>query len=115
MNILIALMIKHFFADYLLNRSSMGIDKYRYIYGGKLHSFTHFITCLITLAFFVEPAVALAWAVFDGLAHYHIDWTKTNIIRKYNLNNMKDWRLRTIIGADQSLHFLTYVLIAVVI
>jgi hypothetical protein len=114
MEILIALMLKHTLADYFLNRKYMGKDKHLYLKGGKLHSFTHFYTCLFTLLFFVEPDIAVACALIDGLAHYHIDWTKSKIIQKYKLfyNGVT---LRTLIGVDQLLHFLTYILIVALI
>lgn len=53
--------------------------------------------------------MAAALALFEFIVHYHIDWAKMNINRKmgWKDENSEFWVL---LGADQLLHYLTYVL-----
>ena len=58
---------------------------------------------------------AVAIGVIDYFAHWHIDYAKTIVRDKYNMQPEEDryWVLQTI---DQALHFFTYycfVLIAI--
>ena len=45
-------------------------------------------------------------AAFDGLAHYHIDYIKQKLNYGLTPNDRKFWIW---LGADQALHYLTYV------
>ncbi len=78
--------------------------------GGLQHSLTHIV--LTAPVFVLVPPLAVS--LMAGLlaaefaVHYHIDWTKEQIVRRYG------WTSQTrefwwAIGIDQLLHGLTYV------
>ena len=111
--ILLALFgIKHFICDFVLQNGKMLKDKGTYGgIGGLSHAACHAIGTLIVL-FIVLPwsinshAVAVILAGLDGLIHYHIDWIKTNLNKSYTPADREFWIL---LGADQGLHYLTYI------
>lgn len=111
--ILLALFgIKHFICDFVLQNSKMLKDKGIYgAPGGLGHAATHAIGTLIVL-FIALPwsvnshAVAVILAGVDGIIHYHIDWIKTNMTKGYTPADKEFWIL---LGADQGLHYLTYI------
>jgi hypothetical protein len=111
--ILLALFgIKHFICDFVLQNNKMLKDKGTYgAPGGLSHAATHALGTLIVL-FIALPwnigahIAAVALAVADGIIHYHIDWIKTNIAKPYTPKDQEFWIL---LGADQGLHYLTYI------
>ena len=111
--ILLALFgIKHFICDFVLQNGRMLKDKGTYgAPGGLSHAGTHAIGTLIVL-FIALPwsfdvhLVAIILAIFDGIIHYHIDWIKTNMTKNYTPADREFWIL---LGADQGLHYLTYI------
>lgn len=102
--------IKHFVCDYPLQKPYQYLNKGIYGHlGGILHATIHGIATFICLIFFTKYAVILC--LFDAIIHYHIDWAKVKINKKYGWlcnNSDKFWIL---LGIDQLLHNLTYVLI----
>ncbi len=103
--------IKHFIFDFLLQKSFHYENKGIYGHpGGLAHAALQGIGTIIALWFFADIVWCLLMAMFDFLVHYHVDWAKTNINQKYNLtpNDEKFWWL---LGLDQLLHSLTYVVI----
>ena len=121
--ILLALNIKHFVADFLLQPPFMYLNKGTYGHiGGIAHSAIHsmmtmfIIGCMVT--FFgttITPLICFLIGISEFLIHYHTDWLKVNLTKKYNLtptNSEKYWWL---LGADQLIHALTYVLIVAII
>ena len=60
--------------------------------------------CQATATPSIEMAVILGF--LDGIIHYHIDWVKTNLARDYTTKDKEFWILH---GADQGLHYLTYI------
>jgi hypothetical protein len=106
---LLLLLAKHVLADYFLQKpwNDKGIYGSR---GGIEHAIIHAIGTVMVMNFFVHPAWAVIIAFLDGIAHYHIDWAKTNIKSQYKLkkNQTLYWGLH---GVDQYLHILTYILI----
>lgn len=118
--ILLALFgIKHFICDFVLQNEKMLKDKGTYgAIGGLSHAACHAIGTLVVL-FIALPwninahAVAVILAGLDGIVHYHIDWIKTNLNKPYTPADKEFWIL---LGADQGLHYLTYVgIIAILI
>ena len=83
-------------------------DKYKYFNKGlHVHSLDHAVGTFVVLLFFINPLYAAVFAFIDYIFHWHIDWAKTNITRKYGWT--KDgkafWRLQTF---DQIAHYATY-------
>lgn len=106
--------IKHFVADFLLQTPHMLAQKGTYgAAGGIEHAATHALGTLIVLVL-VFPwnigahVFAIMLAAFDGFIHYHIDWAKTNLSKGLNPADRIFWIW---FGADQGLHYLTYVAI----
>lgn len=111
--ILIILQVKHFLCDYPLQTRYQVLNKGTYLHpGGIIHSATH---ALLTMPVFLiaVPTFALGAAIVVGefLIHYHIDWSKEQIIRRngWSATQRQFWWA---IGADQLLHHLTYLVIA---
>jgi len=104
--------IKHFICDFWLQFPYMIKDKGTYgAPGGLSHASVHAIGTLVVL-FIALPwnigahYVAVILAVLDGIVHYHIDWVKTNLTKGYTPADRAFWIL---LGADQGLHYLTYI------
>jgi len=114
--VFILLMLKHTIADYFLQRMWMIRDKSEYgAPGGIAHASSHAIgTALVLMPFLVSNFLAAILAIIDGVIHYHIDYVKSNIWKKYKLTDRQTyyWILQ---GVDQYLHFLTYALIIYII
>ena len=113
--ILLALFgIKHFLVDFLWQTPKMLSEKGTYgATGGIEHAGAHAIGTTIIL-FLIFPwdlgahALAILLGGLDGVIHYHIDWAKTNLSRGLTPADRKFW---VWLGADQGLHYLTYILI----
>lgn len=109
--LLFALMCKHAICDLAIQSFRTPTEKSKYFNKGlHLHSSDHAIGAFIVLLFFVSPLYAAVFAFIDYIFHWHIDFTKTNIARKYNWNKEGKafWRLQTL---DQLAHYATYALI----
>jgi hypothetical protein len=76
---------------------------------GVYHSLIHAAGTLIAFIW-LHPIIGLVTAFFDFLLHYHIDWTKSNINKKYNYtqDNPKFWIW---FGLDQLAHQFTYIVL----
>lgn len=102
-----ALIVKHFICDFPLQRAYQYRNKGKYGHpGGLLHAGIHgAATFAVLTGFSISAAAALA--LVEALIHYHIDWAKSQLTRRCNLNPEDDgfW---IAIGADQLLHYLTY-------
>ena len=107
--ILLALFgIKHFIADFLMQYDYMIRDKGIYgAAGGLHHAGTHASwTFLILVPFVTTADQLLILPLVDFVAHYHIDWVKQHLSRDKLMPHRQFWIL---FGADQALHYLTYV------
>jgi hypothetical protein len=104
--------IKHFICDFVLQNSRMLKDKGIYgALGGIEHASQHalgtFIVLIIALPWSLNThVIAIILSIFDGIIHYHIDWIKTNVTKNYTPADQEFWIL---LGADQGLHYLTYI------
>jgi hypothetical protein len=110
--ILVVLEIKHFICDYPFQTSHQLHNKGIYCHpGGILHSGLH---AIFTMAAFlvVTPSLGLGIAIVAGefLVHYHVDWSKEQIIRRrgWVASQREFWWA---IGIDQLVHHLTYIAI----
>ena len=107
--ILLALFgIKHFIADFLLQFPYMLREKGIYgATGGLHHAGIHAALTLLICIFFVHSSHDIVTvAAFDGLAHYHIDYVKQQLNKGLTTADRMFW---VWLGADQALHYLTYV------
>ena len=107
--LLAVLFIKHWYIDFV-NQSAeevAGKGTYGNAYG-VMHSIKHGLaTCIIMLFFVHNFEVAVLVGFLDFLLHYHIDWLKMNINKRYGytIEQPQFWLW---LGADQLAHALTY-------
>jgi len=109
---LLALQIKHLVADYLFQTTYMVRNKGTYGHpGGLLHSGFHgVLTTAILLLYGVSGAVVVKLIAVECLVHYHIDWGKDRLSRRFAVtpSQVNFWRMH---GLDQALHQATYIAI----
>jgi hypothetical protein len=100
--------IKHFIADYLMQFPYMLNEKGIYgATGGVHHSLVHASWTFLILVFFVGNAdVIIALAAVDFFVHYHVDFIKQQLNKGLTTADRNFWVL---LGADQALHYLTYI------
>ena len=110
--------VKHFVCDFLLQYPHMVAQKGIYgARGGIEHASIHALGTVIVLCLalpwnpFVH-AVAVFLGLVDGIIHYHIDWLKQKLNRGLTTADRMFW---VWFGADQGLHYLTYIAIIGVI
>ncbi len=113
---LIVLQIKHFFCDFPFQTLYMLRYKGTYLHpGGLAHAGVH---CLGTIAafFVVTPTFALGLGILaaEFVVHYHLDWLKEQINRRFGYTAAKA-QFWWAIGADQMVHHLTYIALGVVL
>lgn len=108
--ILLALLfIKHWYIDFV-DQSDEEV-KGKGIYGnahGLMHSIKHGVaTFLVFWAFLASWPFAIIIGFLDFITHYHIDWAKMNINKRwhYTIEQKPFWIW---LGADQLAHSLTY-------
>ena len=105
---IIYLIFKHFIADFLLQSPFPYIVENKSKYGhiaGILHSTIHIILSLpLAIYFGIYYPLAIEFAI-----HYNIDWLKAFISKKMSLSEDSSvyWFL---IGLDQMIHYLNYIL-----
>jgi hypothetical protein len=113
----VVLSVKHTIGDYVLQTSYQFNNKGIYGHpGGLLHSS---LQALLTLPVFLvlppsSALLAIAIIVSEFVVHYHLDWTKEQVIKRANLSqeNPSFWYL---FGIDQLSHMLTYVAIIAIL
>jgi hypothetical protein len=108
-----ALQVKHFICDGPLQSRAMVEAKGHYGRPlGLLHSLIHAVgTVLVLAASGFSAAIVLLLGLLDFAIHYHVDFTKENVVRKAGWTPSQAhfwWAL----SADQMAHQLTYLLIA---
>jgi Protein of unknown function (DUF3307) len=109
---LFLLFIKHFICDFPLQANPwLYSNKGTYMHiGGIAHAGIHALGTLLVLAPFVGSA-SVMYAAIDMLVHYHIDWAKMNISKRYDLQPNNSERFWILLGFDQLLHHITYFVI----
>lgn len=108
--VMFLLQLKHFVADFMLQTDQMVMEKGTYgarfgIYHSAIQAFGTFLALA-----WIHPFLGVITAVFDFLVHYHVDWAKMNINRKYGYTPA-DHKFWFWLGLDQLAHQLTYVII----
>lgn len=99
--ILFWLFTKHFVFDFLLQTPYQYLNKGKYGHpGGILHSGLQGIGTLLILG----PIAAM----IDFVVHYHVDWSKVQLNRRYGWRPDTSEKFWWLLGFDQYLHTLTY-------
>jgi hypothetical protein len=112
---LILMEVKHCLFDFVFQTLYQARNKGTYGHrGGLLHSGLHVLGTAVVLIFFLPPlSVAIAILVGEFVVHYHIDWVKEQIMRRWVTGQgVFFWRM---MGLDQLLHQLTYIAIAAIL
>jgi len=104
-----ALFVKHWYIDFVnqTNEEVAGKGTYGNAHG-VMHSIKHGVATFIIFMLFTggfEYSIILGF--IDFVLHYHIDWAKMNINRRWNytIDMPQFWAW---LGADQLAHSLTY-------
>jgi len=110
-----ALQVKHFICDGPLQSKAMVDEKRRYgARLGVIHSAIHGLGALIVMVIFIGLVpLAFALALADALIHYHVDFTKENVVRQMGWTVAQGpfwWAM----SFDQMLHQLTYLALATI-
>lgn len=106
--VFLILQIKHFLADFVWQTDRMVQEKG--IYGarhGLYHSGLQALGTFLAFAW-MHPVLGLFTAIADFVAHYHIDWAKININKKYHYTP-QDKKFWFWLGLDQLAHQITYI------
>ena len=103
--------IKHFICDFPLQATPwIYRNKGTYGHGGGIvHAFIHGVGTYLVLLAFTSSEIAIAISLLDSFLHYHIDWAKMNLSKKFNLRPDNSERFWILLGLDQLLHMLTYI------
>ena len=105
------MIVKHFIVDFLLQTKYQWSNKGTYCHpGGILHSGLHGIGTYLCL-FWYAPIAAVYLAFADMVIHYHVDWAKMNLNAKMGWGPNTHEEFWWLLGLDQLLHYLTYVVI----
>ncbi len=114
--LLVALLVKHFIADFCVQSDAMVSGKG--VYGdrnGIAHAVMHSaMTLAVLLLFGVGLWVGLALAGIEAIIHYHVDWAKARFIDDH-ANDPSKRPYWLAVGADQLIHHLTLLAIAAVV
>jgi hypothetical protein len=104
--------IKHFIFDFLLQKPYQYQNKGTYGHpGGLLHSGLHALGTVLVLWIFADIFWCILMAVFDFAVHYHVDWAKVKINKKFGWTATTHEEFWWLLGLDQLMHWLTYCVI----
>lgn len=108
--ILLALLfIKHWYIDFVnqSNEEVAGKGTYGNAHG-VMHSIKHGVASFAVFWLFLNDwPMAVVLGFIDFFLHYHIDWAKMNINKRYGYT-IEQPQFWTWLGADQLAHSLTY-------
>ena len=114
--LLFLLFTKHFIVDFPLQKEYQWRNKGTYGHpGGLLHSGLHGLATLAILLAFTNPLLAVFLGLFDFVLHYHIDWGKMNLNKRYGWGPLTHEEFWILVGLDQFLHAVTYFIIAIIV
>jgi hypothetical protein len=110
------LFIKHWYIDFVnqSNEEVAGKGTYGQAHG-LMHSIKHGVaTFLIFAVYLTDWPMAVILGFLDFFTHYHIDWAKMNINKrwKYTIEQPQFWAW---LGADQLAHSFTYLFLVWII
>ena len=107
-----ALLFKHLVVDFPMQVPYHYKNKGTYGHmGGIQHAGLHGLFTMLVLHFFTAPLMAALLGLLDMVAHYHIDWAKMNLNKRFNLKPDNSEIFWWLIGLDQFAHQATYVAI----
>ena len=116
--LLVALLLfKHFVCDFLTQSHYQVANKISYGHpGGIIHALIHGLGSFVVFVFFYSIDIAGLCALIDIIVHYHIDWLKAVITRKFKLKIEGDTRRKfwALFGLDQFMHQMTYLALILV-
>lgn len=112
--LLVLLQVKHFICDFPLQKPYMYLNKGKFGHsGGLLHALVHGIGTWLVVSLIV-PALAVPLAVLDMTVHYFIDYSKVKINTHFKLKPDNSEWFWILLGLDQMLHQLTYILLFII-
>jgi hypothetical protein len=114
--LLAVLMAKHCVFDFFLQTPYQFLNKGIYGHpGGLLHAGLHVLGTVAAIVI-LPPTFLVALAILAGefVIHYHIDWTKEQLERRFKLTPA-DAGHYFLLGLDQLAHQLTYIGIVAVL
>jgi len=115
-DILVWLLVKHFICDFPLQAHPWLYSR-KGIYGasgGIAHALIHGAGSAVVLAALSIDIQLITYLVLaEVVAHYHIDWLKMVLNKKFEWRPTGSEKFWILLGADQLAHHLTYAVIAV--
>ena len=112
MELILLLLIKHAICDLAIQRwhgwAGIGPKYYWFRLKSQKHYLEHGLGTFLVFMLFVDPYTALCAALCDWIAHWHIDFTKSNVNRYFNWRD-KDQGFWVLVTIDQSLHYLSLI------
>jgi hypothetical protein len=114
--VLLYLQEKHFICDYPLQTNYLVVNKGTYGHpGGVIHAGIHAIATIPAFLIITPPlSVGIGIVVAEFLIHYHVDWAKQQVMARMGWQS-RDAEFWWGIGADQFLHYATYLAIAAIL
>jgi len=107
--VLLGLLIKHCIVDFFLQTPYQYVNKGTYGHpGGLLHALLHGIWADVVLVPLVGVNNAAFYALIDMVTHYHIDWVKVQVTKRYGWTPMNSDKWFWALGVDQLAHQLVY-------
>lgn len=107
--LLTLLFTKHFIVDFPLQKPYQWMNKGTYGHpGGVLHAWLHAVGTFACVCWYA-PIAAWYLAFADLVIHYHIDWAKMNINKRYGWGANTHEEFWWLLGLDQYLHAVTYI------
>lgn len=104
--------IKHFIVDFPLQGPYQWMNKGTYGHlGGILHAGLHGLGTFLALWLFADIYWIVLMGLFDALVHYHVDWVKMNVNKRFGWKADTHPQFWWSLGLDQLAHWLTYVVI----
>jgi len=115
--VLFLLQLKHLVIDFLWQPEYEWRNKGTFGHpGGIIHSLKHaVITIAILIIFNHNVALVFLIAFAEFVAHYLIDYSKMNINKHYKYSPDKNSEFWYLLGVDQFLHQVCYLLIALAV
>jgi len=105
------LFVKHFIVDFPLQKPFQWQNKGTYgHFGGILHAALHGLGTALCFWWYA-PLACVVLGFTDMTLHYHIDWLKMKLNQKFGWKPDQHEAFWTLLGLDQLLHALTYVLL----